>query len=298
MKPSPTRTYGGPPLSYTAALRWIAARQAEENDTINPLARTCLFTHGSRVERAVVLLHGYTSSPAQFHALGNMLHERGCNVLIPRAPHHGLADRLTAALARLDEGELLTFLDDALEMARGLGEHIVVAGLSLGGLLTAWAAQERADVSRAVLIAPAIGFSAVPAALTPLAGKLACTLPNVFLWWDPVLKDRAPGPRHGYPRYATRPLGHILRISRRLQARAVERPPAAGAIAVITNACDRAVDNAATARLVRLWQAHGAQVSTYEFPADLDLPHDLIDPAQPHQRTERVYPTLLQDILI
>ena len=293
MMGSPTRTCAGPPISYAAALRWIAARQSEEGDQVNPLARTRLLTHGSRVECAIVLLHGYTSSPAQFHALGNLLHEHGCNVLIPRAPHHGLADRMTRDLARLDEAELLTFVDDALEMARGLGERLVVAGLSMGGLLAAWAAQERADVARAVLIAPGIGFGAVPAAITPLAGRLARTLPNVYLWWDPVLKDRAPGPRHGYPRYATRPLGHILRISRRLQARAAERAPAAGAIAVITNACDRTVDNAATARLVRLWRAHGAQVSTHEFPAELDLPHDLIDPAQPRQRLELVYPTLL-----
>jgi hypothetical protein len=37
-------------------------------------------------------------------------------------------------------------------------------------------------------------------------------------------------------------------------------------------------------------------VSFFEFPADENLPHDLIDPANPDQNTERVYPVVVKTI--
>ena len=79
-----------------------------ERDTgaINPLCRTRLFAHGRRTARAVVLFHGFTNCPRQFEALGRLLHERGDNVLIPRQPRHGLADRMSEDLAALTAPEL------------------------------------------------------------------------------------------------------------------------------------------------------------------------------------------------
>jgi carboxylesterase len=47
-------------------------------------------------------------------------------------------------------------------------------------------------------------------------------------------------------------------------------------------------------RLVKSWQAWAAKVSTYEFAASLNLGHDLIDPDQPQQRVDIVYPRLLK----
>jgi hypothetical protein len=37
-------------------------------------------------------------------------------------------------------------------------------------------------------------------------------------------------------------------------------------------------------------------VSTFEFPASAGLPHDLIDPANPAQNTEFVYPVVFKAI--
>ena len=45
-----------------------------------------------------------------------------------------------------------------------------------------------------------------------------------------------------------------------------------------------------------MWRAHGATVTTHEFPRSTRLPHDLIDPGNPDQNTELVYPVVTRFI--
>jgi hypothetical protein len=61
-------------------------------------------------------------------------------------------------------------------------------------------------------------------------------------------------------------------------------------IAVVTNASEPGLENGVTYRLVGAWRNHGARVDVHEFPLSAHLPHDLIDPANPDQNTELVYP--------
>ena len=282
------------PLSYTGAMERAAALLAQDGPDVSSASRTQLMTHGARVESAAVLLHGYTSSPPQFARLGAALYDLGYNVLIPRAPHHGLADRLTGEQARLTVAELVAYATEALDVARGLGEQVTVAGLSMGAVLAGWAAHHRPDVARAMLMAPAFGLRFIAPALTPLSAALLHAAPNVFVWWDPRTRERIAGPQHAYPRLATRGLGHILALSAAVRGRAKQVRPVAGSIVVVTNASDRAVSNTATARVVAGWRRHGASLHTYEFPAELRLGHDFVDPAQPHERTDIVYPVLVE----
>lgn len=283
-----------PAASYAEALERIAALQAADTPEVHPLARLAFMDHGRRTERAIVFFHGYTNSPAQFRKLGEALHAQGYNVLIPRLPHHGLSDRLTADHALLTAAELTGLADEAVDIALGLGEQVTVAGLSMGGVMAAWVAQERPEPVRVALIAPGLGVRPLPARLTRAATHMMLRMPNIFLWWDPVLREKAPGPPYAYPRYSTHALGQMLSLSASVAARAKKVAPAARSIVVVTNANDMSVDNRAAAHIAGLWRAQGAAVETYEFPAELGLPHDLIDPAQPTQRTEVVYPVLVE----
>ena len=61
---------------------------------------------------------------------------------------------------------------------------------------------------------------------------------------------------------------------------------------MITNAGDPSVDNALTAGVVDAWREWGVDVATYQFPADLELEHDLIDPSKQTQPV--VYPRLVE----
>ena len=69
--------------------------------------------------------------------------------------------------------------------------------------------------------------------------------------------------------------------------------PSAKKMVVVFNANDNSVNNALTMDVVKSWQAHAANLTTYEFEANLKLDHDLIDPSQPNQRIDIVYPRLI-----
>ncbi|HKC83528.1 MAG TPA: alpha/beta fold hydrolase, partial [bacterium] len=133
-----------------------------DGPNVNPLCRTRLYTHGRRVERSLVLLHGFTNCPQQMDALGRQLFEAGWNVVIPRYPRHGYTDRLNTSIAELRADHLAAVANRAAEVGAGLGDRLTVAGLSLGGILTGLLAQTRDDIQRAVLIAPMLGLKPIP----------------------------------------------------------------------------------------------------------------------------------------
>ena len=135
-----------PAPTYDDAVARVARRQAADDSVVAQGGRSILLTHGQRTPRAYVLLHGFTNSPSQFLDLGERLFATGDNVYIPRLPHH--AERVAAVrqLSRVNADELTMFADSIVDVARGLGDSVVVAGMSAGGTITAWVAQWRADV--------------------------------------------------------------------------------------------------------------------------------------------------------
>ena len=201
---------------------------------------------------------------------------------------------MTLALAQLKTVDAVRSTSEAIDIAFGLGSHVTVAGLSIGGVLAAWAAQYR-PVSRAVLIAPSIGYPVMPLAVSRLIFAALRHLPNRHIWWDGKLRERIPGPTYAYPRFATRAIANIQQLGFSLLGDAGRHPPMAPEVWVVTNAADRAVDNAAARLLAARWRASGAppgSIHEHEFPLSAGVEHDLIDPHQPYARTEAVYPVL------
>ena len=294
--PNPLRQLAAPnpATGYAAALQRIAALRAVEGDEYNPACRLKFMDHGWKTQRVIVFLHGYTNCPEQFRQLGELFFEQGYNVLITPQPHMGLADRMNSAHERLTSEELAAYTNGVIDIAQGLGEHVSLVGLSGGGVMSAWAAQERSDLDLAVVIAPSFGYTFIPGFLTVPTLNLFHRLPNFYQWWDPVQKlDITPD--YGYPRFATRALADILRLAYWVKEAACQDAPAAEAILVITNAGDLAVDNAPTDKLVQCWREQGYQpLSTYMFDASLKLEHDLIDPSQQNQHIDIVYPQLVE----
>jgi len=274
---------------YDEGVRIVSGLRDLDGPNVNPVCQTRLYEHGRRTERALVLLHGFTNCPQQFDVIGRLFHARGWNVLIPRYPRHGYKDRLNTTISELRAEHLLALANQSANAAHGLGEHVTVAGISLGGSLAGHLAQNHEHVNRAVLIAPMFGIKFIPGPLSRLVGRLAYLLPNFYLWWDPRLKDRLPPP-YGYPRFSTHAYASLFRIAAAVARSARVTPPKAGQIAVVTNAGEPGLENRFTYRIVEWWRSHGAEVETYEFPLSHHLPHDLIDPVNPDQNTELVYP--------
>ena len=281
-----------PVQNYTEAMQRIDRFRAQEPSDMNPVCQLQLMTHDEKVDRAIVLVHGYTNCPQQFHELGQRFYDLNYNVLIAPLPYHGLSDRMTEAHAQLKAEELAAYADEMVDIAQGLGDQVIVMGISAGGVTTAWAAQNRNDIDLAVVISPAFGYKQVPTPLTAAAMNIYMFLPDSFAWWDSVLQAEAPPP-YAYPRYSTHALVQPLRVGFATQADARRVQPAAKKILIVFNANDDSINNALTLHVVNVWKAHGANLTTYEFEASLNLPHDLIDPTQPDQQIDVVYPRLI-----
>ena len=281
-----------PVQNYAEAMQRIEHFRAQEPPDMNPVCQLQLMTHDKKVDRAIVLVHGYTNCPQQFHELGQRFYDLNYNVLIAPLPYHGLSDRMTEAHAQLNAEELAAYADEMVDIAQGLGDRVIVMGISAGGVTTAWAAQNRSDVDLAVVISPAFGYKQVPTPLTAAAMNIYTFFPNSFAWWNPVLQAEAPPP-YAYPRYSTHALVQPLRLGFAIQADARRVQPAAKKMMIVFNANDNSVNNALTSHVVNVWKAHGANLTTYEFEIGLKLPHDLIDPTQPDQQIDIVYPCLV-----
>jgi carboxylesterase len=268
-------------------------RSAEPPD-LNPVGRSQFLTHQRQTDRAVVLFHGYTNCPQQFKLLGEQLHARGYNVWILRMAGHGHADRLTDAYGRIKAERMIAAAAAAIDIAQGLGREVRVMGLSMGGLMTTWVAHNRSDVVRAVSIAQASGFKALPKRWTPLIRRIVLILPNKMQWWDATVQDKGPGPQHAYPRYGTHGLAQLLRFGAALRAQAARSIPAARSVVIVKNDNDESVDMTTLDDQVNRWRSSDAQnVETYTFGVEQRLVHDMIDPDQPAQRVDYVYPILI-----
>lgn len=282
-RPSPT---------YEDAIARVDAIRSREGPDVNPLCRTRVLGAGRRTERVVVLLHGFTNCPKQFDSLAADLSRRGVNVLVPRIPRHGMADRMSPALRLLTAEELTRAGEEAVDIAHGLGERVTVVGLSSSAVLAGWLAQHRPDVDGAVLLAPSFAPRGMPGAIARRLTGALLRSPNFFVWWDRRLRAGLPGPRQCYPRFASRGLAEVYRLGYSLLDDAARGAPAAKRLAVVTTTGDEGVNNDLTADLARRWRARGARVETFEFPDSLGIHHDMIDPEQPYQRVAVTYPTI------
>ena len=280
--PRPLRDYG-------AALAWVDSVQRAERAAVDSGAGTIVLTHGERTARAVVLVHGLTSTPSQFRELGEALYADGYNVLIPRLPHHGQRDRNVGELRALTAEELRALGDVSVDVARGLGDSVDVLGLSAGGTVAAWIAEHRPDARRVVVVAPAIGLHGVPSFLRAPLVNFVERVPNVTVHKAP---DETPAPV--YSGFATRGVAETLLLGEVTLHAAGRAPMAARSAVVVLNANDETVDNGLGAELARRWaRRRGDAVDTYVFDKGLGLEHNLIDPWKPCARPDVVYPVLL-----
>ena len=96
-----------------------------------------------------LVLHGFTGNPSSMRGLAEAFAATGFAVELPRLPGHGttVEDMLTTSWTDWT-GEV----EAAYQRLAGRCERIVVAGLSMGGTLTAWLASEHPEIAGIVLV--------------------------------------------------------------------------------------------------------------------------------------------------
>ena len=278
-----------PASSYTESLQRFDEMQAEERGITNELTRSKLLTHGDKTDRAYVLVHGTTNSPHQFQELGEILHDRGHNVLILRMPYHGLESLYVGELKRLKAGDLGEYANRAMDIAAGLGEEVDVIGLSGGGAVAAWMAQNRPDVDRAVILAPFFGINGMPSFVDTFLMNLFARLPNVDFY-----NPGEPGRDWGYRSEASRGVAEFMRFGKGIFRQAQASGPAARDVFLVTTASDDTADNRYAEELAEIWRTSGANVTDYQFDASLGIPHNSIDLTTDPDKKAIVYAKILE----
>jgi carboxylesterase len=96
-----------------------------------------------------LVLHGFTGNPGSMRGLAEALAGAGFAVELPRLPGHGTTvdDMLTTSW-----DDWTAEVDSAYQRLAGRTEQLVVAGLSMGGSLTAWTAIRHPEVAGLVFI--------------------------------------------------------------------------------------------------------------------------------------------------
>lgn len=285
-----------PAADYDAAVARFRADAAASPQPLNALCHPELFTHGHRTKNAVVLLHGISSCPRAFVDFAPMLHARGHTVLTLRMPENGYADRSTDALKHLTAEKLARWGDLAVDIAAGLGEEVVVLGISAGGTTAAWIAQNRPDVTRAVLVAPMLGLAQLGRRINMAIMRLTLVLPEFSIWKDPILRGRFEGMPHAYKRQSSRATGEVLRLGYATSRQAAVTRAAAAEAVLVTNENDSAVDNVLAGRLFDAWQRRGLPVRRVVFAKSHGLGHEVIDPLEPGADPALTYPLLIEAV--
>jgi pimeloyl-ACP methyl ester carboxylesterase len=286
-----------PAQGYEDALGRIQSIQAEEAGLdLHPECTTQLQAHGEKTETVIVFLHGFTSCPQQFVPLGQEYFERGYNVYIPRTPRHGFDNRRGEPLKGLTAEEMAAFAQETADIAQGLGERVIISGISGGGAMATYLSQERTDVDIAAPIAPFLGIGFIPRPLNRAFANLFLIVPDMWQWWDPINKESNPlAAPYAYARYPLHALLENMRLGYATEADAKRTRPATEKIIVITNANDESVNNGVVAEFERIWREHGDEnLEAFQFEKALGLPHDLITAIRPGARIDLVYPKLLE----
>ena len=278
-------------ISREQAVSTIERMQTGETRTINPLCKTRLLEQPKPTGKVLVIFHGFTNCPQQFEQIGQQFYELGYTVIIPRMPYHGEANRNGWALVAAQPEEYIAFADSMVNTAHGFGDKVDVLGLSAGGLLAAWVAQERNDVNRVMVIAPNFHHPDMTTTWAKPTTYLAGHLP-LFIWWDDQAKAELAGPDYAYPGFPLTAMGAFFTISHAI----LDEPPDErndNTIIIVNNDEDKAINREMMQQYIDLTKSQAKKTVLYDFPQGVVKAHDIIDPNQVDENVEAVYPKLI-----
>jgi carboxylesterase len=104
-------------------------------------------------DRGVLVLHGFNGNPSSMRSIAERAAAAGYTVELPRLPGHGttVEDMMTTTWSDWSGAAL-----DAYDELAGRCERVAIVGLSMGGALTAFIAEQRPFVAGCVFINPLV----------------------------------------------------------------------------------------------------------------------------------------------
>ena len=211
--------------------------------------------------RAVILIHGFSSSPRELRELGEILYQRGFTVYGPRLPGHGTSpeDLATRPLQEWRTTVLRGF--DAFAAA---GFKVSAAGLSTGALLALDLALQR-PLEKILLLSP---FLRLQHWLAPYVGLL-----RFFVRYQ---NKEIPATEQPFY-YRQRPLQGIMQIGRLLRHLKPRLPLITAPALVLAASGDTTI---APGTAQQLFNRLGSKEKAIHLYGD-EVPHVLTGPDNP-----------------
>ncbi|RUR84086.1 alpha/beta hydrolase [Chlorogloeopsis fritschii PCC 9212] len=237
----------------------------------NEACRSKFFFHPHPTPKVCLFFHGFTAGPYQFEPLGKTLFESGYNVLIPLQPGHGVAGNWNGdnpPPLPTEQEVYQEFASSWLQVARNLGEQIIIGGLSTGGNLAAWLALEYPqEIEKAILFAPYVSSN------NPIVNFLVEILPFYYEWLN---KDN-PG-NFGYHGFRIPALRLFLDMGQTVLER-VEKE-AAVPMFVISSESDPTIDHNELRALFLALRKNQHQSWYFNFEKVFEIPHTMMTKAE------------------
>ncbi len=190
----------------------------------------------------VVLIHGFTGSPAEMGLLADAFHSAGYSVEVPLLAGHGTA---LNDLMSVGTPQWIDPLDALISRLLAAGQMVVIGGLSLGSILALQLAFRYPEIKALLLYAPPIRSGDPRRFLAPLLTRFTQSLPKPP---SDFVDPRAADHLWSYDRYPVLTSARVLDlISRtRKQLQEVHQP-----LLAIASRHDRVVSNSGVALLMR-----------------------------------------------
>ncbi|MBF9060993.1 alpha/beta hydrolase [Rhodobacterales bacterium HKCCSP123] len=204
------------PASFADPVAHLAAREGAHDD-IRPGAEARIHwagEEGAATETVILYLHGFSASAEEIRPVPDTLAAAlGANLVYARLSGHG---RTGPAMAEPRAGDWLGDTALFLEIARAVGDRVLVIGTSTGGTLAAWAMTDPAmseDVAGVVLVSPNFAVANRASALLelPFARQWVPLLAGAERGFEPLNVGQAAHWTTAYPTVATVTLGTLLR---------------------------------------------------------------------------------------
>lgn len=118
---------------------------------------------------SIVYFHGFSASKREIHPVVEKVADAiGANVYFARLTGHGVNN--VSAIANAKPTDWIQDSWEAMEIAKRLGENVILMGYSMGAVPAVQLALRNREVSHVILFAPALGWSALSMnlALSPI----------------------------------------------------------------------------------------------------------------------------------
>jgi carboxylesterase len=289
-----------PSKSYDESIaRFNKIAEAEKADpNYDQSCGSKLLTTDKKAENVLVMYIGFTNCPLQMEKLGQELQKQGYNVLILQAPHHGQKEKTNQDLGNITTKEIVDYGDESIDIATGLGNKITVVGLSVGGVVSSWVAENRPEVTKAVNVAPIYMPYLVPGLIQNPAARIMNALPFIYIWWDPKNKEDKVGSPYAYNGFPLDALGKYTEVASMFNLDITRKNLKDVYTTLVINGNDYAINKTfATLQTFKAGKSNGEDIKIYKFAKEKGLDHDLIDPYNPKQKIDVSYPVLIKLII-